>query len=51
MKATKQTIQISLYVTNVLRIYLYLNVSDERHSDSFFKLVQRSVQVQDLHYL
>lgn len=48
---TKWTIQISLYVTHVLRIYLYLNVSDERHGDSFFELVQRSVQVQDLHYL
>lgn len=29
----------------------YLNVSDERHGDSFFKLVQRGVQVQDFHNL
>lgn len=45
---TRWTIQISLYV---LCIYLYLNVSDEWHGDSFFELVQRSVQVQDLNYL
>lgn len=35
----------------MLHIWVYLNVSDERHSDSFFKLIQRSVQVQDLYYL
>lgn len=29
----------------------YLNVSDEGHGDSFLKLVQRGVQVQDFHYL
>lgn len=29
----------------------HLNVSDEGHSDSFFKLVQRRVEVQDFHDL